>query len=70
MKNFNASLAREFKLNERAGLQMRVDMYNVGNRGLFSAPNTSPTSGQFGMVTSQVSVQAQRAMTFQARLSF
>jgi len=70
MKNFNASLARDFRFLERAGLQVRVDMYNVGNHGLFSAPNTSPTSSQFGMVTSQVSVQAQRAMTFQARLSF
>jgi hypothetical protein len=45
-------------------------MYNVGNHGLFNAPNTTVTSSQFGMVTSQVSVQAQRAMTFQARLSF
>jgi hypothetical protein len=70
MKNFNASLARDFRIRERGDLQVRVDMYNVGNHGLFSAPNTSPTSSQFGMVTSQVSVQAQRAMTFQARLSF
>jgi hypothetical protein len=70
MKNFNASLARDFRFLERAGLQVRVDMYNIGNHGLFNAPNTSPTSGQFGQVTSQVSVQAQRAMTFQARVSF
>jgi hypothetical protein len=70
MKNFNASLARDFRVTERAGLQVRVDMYNVGNHGLFNAPNTSPTSSQFGMVTSQVSVQAQRALTFQARLAF
>jgi hypothetical protein len=70
MKNFNASMARDFKLKERANLQVRVDMYNIGNHGLFSAPNTSPTSSQFGMVTSQVSVQAQRAFTFQARIAF
>jgi hypothetical protein len=70
MKNFNASLARDFRMTERAGLQVRVDVYNLGNHGLFNPPNTSPTSSQFGMVTSQVSVQAQRAMTFQARLSF
>ena len=70
MKNFNVSMARDFRLAERAQMQVRVDMYNIGNHGLFSAPNTSPTSGQFGQVTSQVSVQAQRAVTFQARISF
>ena len=60
MKNFNVSLARDFRLRERASLQMssRIHVYNLANRGLF------------GTVTSQVSAQAQRAFTFQARVSF
>lgn len=36
----------------------------------FNGPNTSPTNSRFGMVTSTVSVQANRALTLQGRLSF
>ena len=58
MKNFNVSLVRDFRLRERASLQTRVDVYNLANRGLV------------GTATLQVSVQAQRAFTFQTRISF
>jgi len=43
---------REFKLNERGWLlQFRVDALNLMNRTQFAAPNTNPTSTNFGKVT-------------------
>jgi len=70
LKNVNANLARDFHIAERLALQIRVDVFDIANHSAFSAPNTSVTSAQFGMVTSQVTTTAQRAMVFQGRLSF
>jgi hypothetical protein len=43
---------REFRLSEhRWTLQFRVDALNVMNRTQFAAPNTTPTSSNFGKVT-------------------
>jgi hypothetical protein len=70
MANFNASVARAFRLTERLKLDVRTDAYNVGNHSQFSSqPNTTPTSTQFGTMTS-VNTAVTRAFVFLARISF
>ena len=70
MKNFNANAGRKFRLSERAGLEIRVDAYNLGNHSQFSnQPNTTPTSTQFGTMTS-VNTAVTRAFIFLGRLTF
>ena len=57
-------MARRFRLNERADLEVRVDAYNLGNHSQFSnQPNTTPTSTQFGAMTS-VNTAVTRAFIF------
>ncbi|MCU1236438.1 MAG: hypothetical protein JWP63_4405 [Candidatus Solibacter sp.] len=71
LKNFNGSISRQIAFNERANLQLRVDAYNVGNHMQFNnAPNTTPTSSQFGQMTSQNCTTCQRAFVFTGRISF
>ena len=76
LNNWNLNGAREFKLRERATLALRFDVYNVQNRSQFGAPNTTPTSTDFGKVTSQPAGSgggggaSNRWVTVQARLSF
>jgi hypothetical protein len=65
----NASVMRDFRFFDRGSLQLRLDALNVANHPQFSGPNTSPTSGQFGQVTSQSS-QINRLIEIQARIVF
>jgi len=51
--NWNGSLLRDFRIRERVGLQLRIDMMNIANRSQFDVPETSPTSANFGKVTQQ-----------------
>jgi len=65
----NASALRDFRFFERASLQLRLDALNVANHPQFAGPNTSPTSSQFGQITSQTS-QINRLIEIQARIVF
>jgi hypothetical protein len=65
----NASAMRDFRFFDRGSLQIRLDALNVANHPQFSGPNTSPTSGQFGQITSQTS-QINRLIEIQARVVF
>ena len=47
----DAGLSRRIQVNERWGLQLRADSYNVGNTSFFSNPNTDLNSANFGYVT-------------------
>ncbi|MCI0656840.1 MAG: hypothetical protein L0170_07190, partial [Acidobacteria bacterium] len=38
---------------ERARLQFRAEFSNAFNRPMFGAPNTNPTAGAYGRVTTQ-----------------
>lgn len=65
----NATVMRDFRFFDRASLQVRLDALNVTNHPQFSGPNTSPTSSQFGQITSQSS-QINRLVEIQARIVF
>ena len=52
--NMNLSLARQFKLTERFGLQVRADAIGFTNTVHFNNPNTSCCGTNFGVITSVV----------------
>lgn len=69
MNEWNASLQREFRIKERMRLDLRADAQNLMNHPIFSNPVTSPTSTQFGQITSTTE-QPNRYIQVQARLIF
>ena len=52
MNNLDASVIKNTQIVERFHLQFRVEMFNVLNRTQFNGPETNPTSGNFGRITS------------------
>jgi hypothetical protein len=52
-KQVDATLTKNFKIRERAYLQVRLEAFNVTNRVTFAAPTTTPTSASFGVIGSQ-----------------
>jgi hypothetical protein len=75
MKRFNLSAQREFRIREKLSLQLRGDLYNIGNHSQFGLPNTSPTSTDFGKVTTTISGgggggTTNRSAQVQARITF
>jgi hypothetical protein len=68
MNMFDLGLARIIRLNERLRLTFRADAFNALNRTQFSMPNTTPTSTDFGVITS--TSQLPRVIEFSARLQF
>lgn len=69
MSVINANLQRNFRLHERASLQLRFDALNVQNRSQFNDPDTNPFSSTFGQITSQ-SASTNRFYDIQARIQF
>jgi hypothetical protein len=66
---WSGNLQREFKIKERASFQFRCDVLNLQNRSQMANPSTSPTSTNFGVVTSQ-SQASNRFLQLQGRLRF
>jgi hypothetical protein len=72
-QSVNASLAKNFHLPEgrvigdKAGLDFRVDAYNLFNLTNLSSPTTSIVSGTFGQSQGAL---AGRVVEMQARFSF
>jgi hypothetical protein len=66
---WNANLAKNFRLGERVNFQMRIDALNVLNRSQMNAPSTDPFSTNFGRVVSQTAA-TNRWLQVQARLTF
>jgi hypothetical protein len=60
--------ARNLHVRERTTIQVRADAFNLTNRPHFAAPNTTPTSSDFGAVTT--TSQLPRTIEFSARLLF
>jgi hypothetical protein len=48
---WDVSLAKGFRINERALFRLRAQCFNVSNHTNFSGPNVSPTSTAFGTIT-------------------
>jgi len=51
--NWDLSLSKDFHPIEKLRVQVRADALNAWNHPRFSGPNTSVTSGSFGVVSSQ-----------------
>jgi hypothetical protein len=69
LNQWNANLLREFRMTEKFKLQFRADVINLQNRSQMNPPEISPTSTNFGKVTSQTS-SLNRFYQFQMRLQF
>jgi hypothetical protein len=66
----NLSAYKNFRITERLRLQFRAEAVDALNHPIFSAPNTSPTSGSFGQVTSLGSGNTQRRITFTGKVTW
>lgn len=51
INNFDASVNKSIKLPRDKEFELRAESFNTLNRPQFSAPNITPTSSAFGMVT-------------------
>jgi hypothetical protein len=69
LNQWNANLLREFRITEGVRLQVRADAINLQNRSQMAAPDLSPTSTNFGRITSQTS-SLNRFYQVQARIQF
>jgi hypothetical protein len=68
IRNLDMSLTKEFKIKERAQLQIRAEMFNVANHQRFAFPDVGSDDGGFGTVTE--TRNNYRRMQFGARLQF
>ncbi len=66
--NESASLQKSFFFTERVKMDFRWEVFNLLNRVVFDAPNSSITSGTFGRITNQFN--APRRMQFGLKLVF
>jgi hypothetical protein len=64
------NLIKKTKISETVGLEFRVEFFNIFNRVVFGAPNTSyaPNSTSFGIIGSQANIP--REGQFALRLTF
>jgi hypothetical protein len=69
LNQWNANVVREFRIAERIGFQVRADAINLQNRSQMGGPDLSPTSTNFGRITSQTS-SLNRFYQIQARIQF
>jgi hypothetical protein len=66
--NFDASLAKNFKVFEQLTGKFSVESFNLFNRAQFGAPNSSLGSGAFGTVTAQANLP--RVLQFAVRFTY
>jgi hypothetical protein len=66
--NWNMSAVKNFYILERVKLQFRTEFLDAFNHTDLSAPNTSPTSAQFGQITS--AANQPRFIYFGLKLTF
>jgi len=52
-QDWNISLFKTFKINERTGFQFRAECYDFPNHPNLSGPGLNPTSGTYGLITSK-----------------
>jgi hypothetical protein len=50
---WDLGLIKDVALNDRVGLQLRLEVYNALNHANFGNPNATPTSSSFGAITAQ-----------------
>src|SRR5262249_58476260 len=50
--NLNLTVTKDFRIREKIRLQFRAESFNLCNHALFAAPNVTPTSSAFGVISS------------------
>jgi len=70
INNWNISVFKNFRLGERFALQFRAEAVDAFNHPMFADPNTTPTSGAFGQVTTLGSGNTQRRITLGGKLTW
>ena len=55
----NVSLAKSVKLTQTFGMDIRVEAFNIFNRVIWGAPNTSFNDPNFGVISSQANTPRQ-----------
>jgi hypothetical protein len=69
--NLDASLLKDFHFTESAYLQLRFETFNTLNHPVFANPNiSSPTSSNFGYITSTTSNSLPRQIQIGGRIVF
>jgi len=68
INEWHGNLARNFKIKERATMQIRLNMYDLLNRSEFNGPDATPTDSTFGKVTSTFG--SNRSLELQGRIIF
>jgi hypothetical protein len=68
VRDLDFSLFKNFHIAERVSLQLRAESFNVVNRVQFGAPNTTLSSPQFGVISTQTNTP--RQIQFGAKVLF
>ncbi len=68
LNNWDLSAIKNTQWKEWLSVQFRAEFYNAFNHAQFSAPETNPSKGSFGAVTSEA--QLPRVIQFGLKLSF
>ena len=53
INNFDVSLFKSFRVNERVSAQFRLETYNTLNHVQFGGPNVTPSNSAFGTITGE-----------------
>jgi hypothetical protein len=70
LKNYDFSLFRVFRIQERVIFELRGEAYNLSNTPHFSNPDAVVTDGNFGFISSTLSGAPNRQFQLAARLRF
>jgi hypothetical protein len=62
VNNLDFSAIKRFRIREKVSLEYRAEFFNLLNHALFNAPNLTPTSSGFGLITSQANLSRRTQM--------
>ncbi|HEY1497224.1 MAG TPA: carboxypeptidase regulatory-like domain-containing protein [Candidatus Solibacter sp.] len=68
LQDWNLALLKSFQVNDRSRFEFRAEAYDFINHANLSGPNLTPTSSQFGMITSKTGLS--RNLQLSLRFSF
>jgi hypothetical protein len=68
--NLDASMLKNFKIKEASYFQLRFETFNTLNHPVFSPPNLTPTTSNFGYITAVASNSQTRQVQIGGRLVF
>ena len=67
---WSMSLFKNTRLTETVNMQFRLEAFNVFNVRVYGAPNTNPTSANFGVVDTASQVNFPRTLQIGVRFGF